>query len=230
MSRICAPVKLIIVSRPFEKTLQYTSTTLKSPSRAAYTRYRLPCKAAKSRLSLLSFGHNLGGIGCKAVFVGQDSKVCKFCGKPVEPDETCQECTLTDLELPPVLVYKHEERGVTIPVQAYLVEARTKERYEIRGPKWKIGRDPTNQVIIDEDPYTSRFHAWITFEEGHFFVEDLGSTNGTLLNGQPLVRRRPLVNGDRVRIGRSDFSFVVDHGAAIMGSRESASNQKEDRV
>jgi pSer/pThr/pTyr-binding forkhead associated (FHA) protein len=164
--------------------------------------------------------------------VSSDGKVCKFCGKPVEPGESCQECTLTDLELPPVLMYKPEEHDNLPPGEsfAYLVEARSKERFEIRGVKWKIGRDPTNQIIIDDDPYTSRFHAWITCEEGHFFVEDLGSTNGTLLNGQPLVRRRPLVNGDRLRIGRSDFSFVLDHGAAILGSRDSASKQKEDRA
>jgi pSer/pThr/pTyr-binding forkhead associated (FHA) protein len=157
--------------------------------------------------------------------VADQAKNCKFCGKPLEESGFCGECTLTDLELPSVLTYR---AGQEREAPAYLIEARSKQRYPIIGAKWKIGRDPTNQVIIDDDPYTSRFHAWITCEDGHYFVEDLGSTNGTLLNGQPLVRRRPLVNGDRVRIGRSDFSFVLDQGAAVTGSRDTASKQKED--
>jgi pSer/pThr/pTyr-binding forkhead associated (FHA) protein len=141
--------------------------------------------------------------------VSEQLHTCKFCGKTLQPGQFCPECTLTDLELPPVVVITADDLRADTP--AYLVETRTKNRFPINGSKWKVGRDPTNQVIIQGDPYTSRFHAWITLEEEHYFVEDLGSTNGTLLNGQPLIRRRPLVNGDRIRIGRTDFSFILDH-------------------
>ncbi len=124
------------------------------------------------------------------------------------PGQYCTECTLTDLELPSVVALGEGRLHEDAP--AYLIESHSNSRFPIVGSKWKIGRDPTNQVVLEADPYTSRFHAWITFEDNHYFVEDLGSTNGTLLNGQPLIRRRPLLSGDHLRIGRSEFKFVVE--------------------
>jgi len=59
-----------------------------------------------------------------------------------------------------------------------------------------------------EDPYASSRHARIT-REGHVVViEDLGSTNGTYLNEEPLSGAQPLYDGDRIRIGDSEFSYL----------------------
>jgi len=59
-----------------------------------------------------------------------------------------------------------------------------------------------------EDPFASSHHARI-FREGHVFVlEDLGSTNGTYLNEEPLNGPQPLHAGDRIRIGDSEFAYL----------------------
>ena len=59
-----------------------------------------------------------------------------------------------------------------------------------------------------EDPFASSRHARIT-REGHVLViEDLGSTNGTYLNEEPLSGPQPLYDGDRIRIGESEFSYL----------------------
>lgn len=59
-----------------------------------------------------------------------------------------------------------------------------------------------------EDPFASSRHARIT-RQGHVLViEDLGSTNGTYLNEEPLTGPQPLHSGDRIRIGDSEFSYV----------------------
>jgi hypothetical protein len=59
-----------------------------------------------------------------------------------------------------------------------------------------------------EDPFASTRHAQIS-REGHVLViEDLGSTNGTYLNGQQLTGPQPLYDGDRIRIGDSEFSYL----------------------
>jgi hypothetical protein len=59
-----------------------------------------------------------------------------------------------------------------------------------------------------EDPFASSRHARIT-RQGHVLViEDLGSTNGTYLNEEPLTGPQPLHAGDRIRIGDSEFSYV----------------------
>jgi hypothetical protein len=58
-----------------------------------------------------------------------------------------------------------------------------------------------------DDPFASSRHARIT-RQGHVLViEDLGSTNGTYLNDEPLNGPQPLHPGDRIRIGDSEFSY-----------------------
>jgi FHA domain len=59
-----------------------------------------------------------------------------------------------------------------------------------------------------DDPFASSRHARIS-RQGHVVViEDLGSTNGTYLNEEPLNGPQPLHNGDRIRIGDSEFSYL----------------------
>jgi hypothetical protein len=59
-----------------------------------------------------------------------------------------------------------------------------------------------------EDPFASSRHARIS-RQGHVLViEDLGSTNGTYLNEEPLTGPQPLHPGDRIRIGDSEFSYL----------------------
>ena len=59
-----------------------------------------------------------------------------------------------------------------------------------------------------DDPFASARHARIS-RQGHVLViEDLGSTNGTYLNEEPLNGPQPLHPGDRIRIGGSEFSYI----------------------
>ena len=61
-----------------------------------------------------------------------------------------------------------------------------------------------------EDPFASTRHARIERQGGVLVVEDLGSTNGTLLNEEPLSGPQPLHHGDRIRIGDSEFTYLQD--------------------
>ena len=63
-----------------------------------------------------------------------------------------------------------------------------------------IGRAAPAGLVIDH-PEISRRHARITQRGGVHFLEDLGSTNGTRLNGQPVVGSRPLAQGDVIQLG-----------------------------
>ena len=59
-----------------------------------------------------------------------------------------------------------------------------------------------------DDPFASSRHARIS-RQGHMLViEDLGSTNGTYLNEEPLSGPQPLHPGDHIRIGDSEFSYL----------------------
>jgi two-component system cell cycle response regulator len=72
----------------------------------------------------------------------------------------------------------------------------------------RIGRGKDADVKLDDEG-VSRMHAMLTFEEGRFVVADLGSRNGTTVEGQ-LVTRRALADGEIIRFGaHSAFRFAV---------------------
>ena len=64
-----------------------------------------------------------------------------------------------------------------------------------------IGRDVNNTISID-DPFLSGDHAVLTFRGRSWYLEDRGSTNGTYLNGAPVVGLVPLGFGDEVQAGQ----------------------------
>jgi predicted component of type VI protein secretion system len=79
------------------------------------------------------------------------------------------------------------------------------------GSAYEIGQGATlgrgDVEIRLEDPFASTRHARIERQGGVLVLEDLGSTNGTFLNGEPLGGPQPLHPGDRIRIGDSEFSY-----------------------
>ncbi|HET7031268.1 MAG TPA: FHA domain-containing protein [Candidatus Limnocylindrales bacterium] len=64
-----------------------------------------------------------------------------------------------------------------------------------------IGRDVNNAIVVD-DQFASAEHAILTFRGRAWYVEDLGSTNGTFVNGAPVEGVVPLGFGDIVQIGQ----------------------------
>lgn len=71
----------------------------------------------------------------------------------------------------------------------------------------RIGRSEKNEVVLNND-LTSRSHAMLQHSgDGLFYITDLGSRNGTMLNGAPISAPAILRNGDRITIGRHDFTF-----------------------
>jgi|ERR1019366_4785214 hypothetical protein len=69
-----------------------------------------------------------------------------------------------------------------------------------------LGRGDAAEIRLD-DPFASSRHAQLILQAGIVVLEDLGSTNGTYLNEELLQGPAPLHNGDRVRIGDSEFTY-----------------------
>ena len=70
-----------------------------------------------------------------------------------------------------------------------------------------VGRDGHNDVPLPGDKFASSSHARFDSRSDGVWVEDVGSTNGTYLNGVKLKRPRRLGPGDVVRIGETDLRF-----------------------
>ncbi|MGP8205903.1 MAG: FHA domain-containing protein [Acidimicrobiales bacterium] len=95
-------------------------------------------------------------------------------------------------------------RGRSDPKRLVLVEPG-----EARGSSFAldgeltIGRAPGCAVALPSDTFVSQVHARVFRRGDNYWVEDLGSTNGTLVNGRKLDGAVPLRRGDRVQVGRS---------------------------
>jgi FHA domain len=70
-----------------------------------------------------------------------------------------------------------------------------------------VGRDAEAGIRLDGDEFASAQHARIELRDGGVWVEDLGSTNGTFVNGAKVTRKRRLRSGDAVRIGQTELRF-----------------------
>ena len=89
-------------------------------------------------------------------------------------------------------------------------------QYPLPGPL-EIGREPHMPLHID-DGQVSRRHARVTPLEGRAWVEDLGSSNGTFVNDQPIHAPREIVPGDRVRMGLTVIELRSEQQVADMPS------------
>ncbi|HSP17917.1 MAG TPA: FHA domain-containing protein [Myxococcaceae bacterium] len=71
-----------------------------------------------------------------------------------------------------------------------------------------VGRAPDNEVVVG-DPATSGHHGRIEVRNGYFWISDLGSTNGTLVNGEAVIEKQ-LSSGDLIAIGQNTMRFTLE--------------------
>lgn len=88
-------------------------------------------------------------------------------------------------------------------------------RFELDGDRAIIGRSADCEVPLDV-PAVSRRHAAILRDSGRYFIEDLQSRNGTLLNDKRLTERSPLDEGDEILICDQEFRFHTGHGTGLL--------------
>lgn len=77
--------------------------------------------------------------------------------------------------------------------------------FSLTAQRTTIGRKPTNDLMLDDQTVSSEHAAVTVLDEP--FITDLGSTNGTLVNGER-ISKQPLRNGDVISIGRHELRFV----------------------
>jgi pSer/pThr/pTyr-binding forkhead associated (FHA) protein len=95
-----------------------------------------------------------------------------------------------------------------MPRLIILTKDRSTRQVYISGRMTTIGRNPSNSLVVDRDR-VSRKHAVIDWNGQQFAIMDVGSRNGTYVNGMR-VMRRPLRNGDTITIGDCSLRFLND--------------------
>jgi ABC transport system ATP-binding/permease protein len=98
------------------------------------------------------------------------------------------------------------------------------KEFELTQPEIIIGRDPGVDITIPSEA-VSRRHAKLTRSGEAYFLEDLGSSNGTYLNGSRLVARQPLMSGDKIRLGKA--VTMTYHAPAALQSAAPAAPRME---
>jgi pSer/pThr/pTyr-binding forkhead associated (FHA) protein len=95
--------------------------------------------------------------------------------------------------------------------------------YELTQDEITIGRDIANNIVVN-DPEVSRRHARLRLQAGNYILEDLGSTNGSFVNGQRLMGPHALRPGEQVMFGdHVSFSYEslqFDPNATLISSQQ----------
>lgn len=81
------------------------------------------------------------------------------------------------------------------------------DTYTFEGPEITVGRDPACELHLDSEIVSAR-HARFSFHHSQWWLEDLQSTNGTQLNGEPLTTPTVVIVGDIVTCGGIRLSLV----------------------
>ena len=82
-----------------------------------------------------------------------------------------------------------------------------------------LGRGAANTIVVP-DTFASAEHALISWHSGQWWLEDLGSRNGTRLNGEAVSAPTVLSAGDAILIGQVQFRFQLSNGKSQTASAE----------
>jgi predicted component of type VI protein secretion system len=104
--------------------------------------------------------------------------------------------------------------------------------FELKQDELTVGRDIGNNIVIN-DPEISRRHARLSTQAGNYVIEDMGSTNGTFVNGQRLIGPHVLRHGETVMFGEKvglEFQAMQYDPNATLISGAPAAPQPAPRV
>jgi len=90
-------------------------------------------------------------------------------------------------------------------IEVWTLSGRT--QVELRDDRVTVGKGEENDLVLGDDPTASRLHAVLERFPAGWCVTDLGSSNGTFLNGERTWAQQRLRHGDEVRIGRTRLLF-----------------------
>ncbi len=142
---------------------------------------------------------------------GEGANYCQKCGAYLAPQtEVKSEPTTATYrvgetgELIPVDVEAIAEKGAALVIRSG--GGRVGESFPLERDRMTIGRRPDSDVFLD-DVTVSRDHALLVRRNGDFYLDDLGSLNGTYVNRRRIESHR-LADGDELQVGKYKLTFL----------------------
>lgn len=107
--------------------------------------------------------------------------------------------------VPPPKLERARRSGAAKGAELHTLEPpeRAGETITVGDAEVTVGRAPGCSLVLADDTYVSQVHARFSRDHGSTIVEDLGSTNGTFVNGERIATPTKLRRGDRVQFGRT---------------------------
>ena len=149
------------------------------------------------------------------------NSICKICGRAYS-GINCLKCTQASIA---IQSFGEESLGLAPVANGPTVIAKTSangkvaklklpdgQMFGVPRPTCRIGNDHTNDIVINDDSSTARFHAQISFDEAEqeYVLRDLGTKDGTYLNGQQVQLDQVIFGEDMIKIGKFKFYFISD--------------------
>ena len=143
---------------------------------------------------------------------GEGAKFCQNCGANLgaqtqvqQPESTTATYRVGETgELIPVDVEAIAEKGAALVIRSG--GGRVGESFPLERDRMTIGRRPDSDVFLD-DVTVSRDHALLVRRNGDFYLDDLGSLNGTYVNRRR-IESHQLADGDEIQIGKYKLSYL----------------------
>jgi hypothetical protein len=142
----------------------------------------------------------------------EGANYCQRCGAflgasgEIKSGETTEAFTVDEAtgELKPVDLDRVTSQGATLVIRTG--GGRGGETFALEGDRMTIGRNPDAEVFLD-DVTVSRNHAMLVRRPDGFYIDDLGSLNGTYVN-KHRVESHQLVDGDELQVGKYKLTYL----------------------
>ncbi|HEV2061648.1 MAG TPA: FHA domain-containing protein [Solirubrobacteraceae bacterium] len=142
----------------------------------------------------------------------EGANYCQKCGAYLNPQTEARPKDSTTAtyrvgetgELIPVDVEQIAEKGAALVIRSG--GGRVGESFALERDRMTIGRRPDSDVFLD-DVTVSRDHALLVRRNGEFYLDDLGSLNGTYVNRRRIESHR-LADGDELQVGKYKLTFL----------------------
>ena len=146
-------------------------------------------------------------VNCKSCGVENldTNRFCSACGQPLFEDKANNEDT-TIMQLLNINVHGTTSRSARLWLQDTQGDGHIERTYELSDEEVIIGRRSDASIVLLGNT-VSRNHARITHENGQYIITDMGSTNGTMLNGELLIGSEVLSDRDTIGIGIYQLIF-----------------------